>query len=185
MKRRDNPQGLRRIVDATAIVTLLVAVVLSAWTARAQADGGTAQFTKSDGPFRITVFTSPSPLRAGPVDISLMIQNQENQQPLLACSVDVQLRRDTTCISAPATRDAAQNRLLYAAQVKIPEPGIWDVAVVIKNGTDSAKIIGAITVAPARSVLLAYWRSLLLPPLLIALFVLNQWLKRNSAKRPR
>src|SRR5262245_27684443 len=146
----------------------------------AHADGGTVQFTKSAGPFSITVFTTPSPLRAGPVDISLMIQRSDNQQPLLDCIADVQLRnRGDVTISSKATHDAAQNKLFYAAQVRITEPGVWDLEVTIRRGDDTAKVSGAITLAASNPVLLVYWRSLAIPALFISLFALNQWLKRR------
>ena len=41
------------------------------------ADGGTVQLRKEAGALVITVFTSPAPLSAGPVDISLLLQNAE------------------------------------------------------------------------------------------------------------
>jgi len=160
---------------------IVVACVLS--VTGAQADGGAAQFTKSAGPFVITVFTTPSPLRAGPVDISLMIQNRENQQPVLDCLAQVQVSKDgATSIGSEATHQAAQNKLLYAAQVKIPESGLWELEAAIKCGDDSANVNGSLSVAPSSPVLLVYWRSLALPPVFISLFALNQWLKRRSNK---
>ena len=146
----------------------------------AHADGGTVQFRKSVGPFSITVFTTPSPLRSGPVDISLMIQSSDNQQPLLDCATEVQLRKEgEVSIRSEATHGAAQNKLSYAAQVRVPKSGVWDLDVTIRRGDDSAKVSGAITVAASNPFLLVYWRSLAIPPILISLFALNQWLKRR------
>src|SRR5262249_19145175 len=134
-------------------------------------------------PFVVTVFTTPSPLRAGPVDISLLIQSRENQEPVLDCVAFVQLRKDgAMSIRSEATREAAQNKLLYAAQVKVPESGTWELEAGITHESDSVEIGGAISVAPSSPVVLGYWRSLALPPLFIALFVLNQWLKRRTSK---
>ncbi len=147
----------------------------------AQADGGTVQFTKLAGPFSITVFTTPCPLRAGPVDISLMIQSSDNQQPLLDCIAAVQLRKEgEVSITSEATHEAAQNKLFYAAQVRISESGVWDLEATIRRGEDSAKVSGAIALGPSSPVLLVYWRSLAIPPLFISLFALNQWLKRRE-----
>ena len=141
------------------------------------------QFEKSAGPFVITAFTTPAPLRAGPVDLSLLVQNRKNRQPVLDCQAIVQLRKEgATSIRSAATHEAAQNKLLYAAQVNVPEPGLWELEVAIEHGDDSINVAGEITVAPANPVLLVYWRSLALPPLFISLFAVNQWLKRRSAK---
>lgn len=158
---------------------LLIAI---AWFG-AHADGGAVQFEKPAGPFIITVFTTPTPLRAGSVDISLMIQNRENRQPVLDCQALVQLRKEgAMSIRSEATHEAAQNKLLYAAQVNVPEPGIWGLETAIKHGDDSIDVVGEINVAPSNSVLLGYWRSLALPPLFVSLFAVNQWLKRRSTK---
>ena len=157
---------------------LLIAV---AWF-EAQADGGAVQFEKTAGPFIITVFTTPTPLRAGPADISLMIQSRENRQPVLDCQALVELNKEgAMSIRSEATHEAAQNKLLYAAQVNVPEPGTWEIEAAIKHGDDSIDVAGEIIVASSKPVLLVYWRSLVLPPLFISLFTLNQWLKRRSS----
>ena len=43
----------------------------------ARADGGLARLVVDSGEFRLTVFSSPTPLRAGPVDLSVMVQDRE------------------------------------------------------------------------------------------------------------
>ena len=167
------------MANAALMSMLLIAV---AWF-EAHADGGAVQFEKTAGPFIITVFTTPTPLRAGPVDISLMIRSRENRQPVLDCQALVELHKEgAMSIRSEATHEAAQNKLLYAAQVNVPEPGTWGLEAAIKHGDDSIDVAGEITVAPSNSVLLSYWRSLALPPLFISLFAVNQWLKRRSTK---
>jgi len=162
---------------------LFTVIASGAAIPRAHAHGAFAQFTRPAGPFVVTVFTTDSPLRAGPVDIGLLIQSCENQQPVLDCVALVRLRKDDAMsISSEATHEAAQNKLLYAAQVKVPEPGVWELEAAIRHENDSVDVGGPITVAASNPVFLAYWRSLALPPLLIALFALNQWLKRRTVK---
>lgn len=183
MRQQKKRVAFNRVANAALMSILSIALAWSALTIGAHADGGTVQFEKAAGPFVITVFTTPSPLRAGPVDISLMIQSRESQQPVLDCQPSVQLRKEgATSILSEATHEAAQNKLLYAAQVNVPEPGPWELEVAIQPGDDSINVAGEITVAPANPVLLVYWRSLALPPLFISLFALSQWLKRRSAK---
>jgi hypothetical protein len=175
--------AFNRVANAASLTMLLIAIAWSARITRAHADGGAVQFEKSAGPFVVTVFTTPTPLRAGPVDISLMVQSRENHQPVLDCQAIVQLRKEGgTNIRSAATHEAAQNKLLYAAQVNVPEPGLWELEVAIEHGDDAINVAGEIAVAPANPVLLVYWRSLALPPLLISLFAVNQWLKRRSGK---
>ena len=175
--------ALYRVANAASMSLLLIAIVSSARTIRARADVGAVQFEKSAGPFVVTVFATPTPLRAGPVDISLMIQNRENHQPVFDCQAVVRLRKEgAISIVSEAIHEAAQNKLLYAAQVKVPEHGFWELEVAIKHGEESISCAGEIRIAPASSILLVYWRSLALPPLFISLFALNQWLKRRSVK---
>ena len=170
-----------RMADAARMAMLLIALAELAGIRRAHADGGAVQFEKSAGPFVITVFTTPAPLRAGPVDISLMVQSRENQRPLLDCQALVQLHKEgAMSVRSEATHEAAQNKLLYAAQMNVPEPGLWEIEITIRQGDDSTLIAGELSVAPSNPVLLAYWRSLALPPLFISLFAVNQWLKRRS-----
>ena len=162
---------------------LLIAITVFDCRITAQADGGTVQFERSAGAFVVTVFTTPSPLRAGPVDISLLIQSRENREPALDCQAVVQLNKEgAMSISSEATHDTARNKLFYAAQVKVPESGLWDLEAAVTRGADSINVAGPINVATANSAMLVYWRSLALPPLLISLFVLNQWLKRRRSK---
>ena len=187
MQQQSKRVVFNRVANAAVMAMLLIATAWIAGIIRAHADGGAVQFEKSAGPFVITVFTTPSPLRAGAVDLSLMIQSRDSQQPVLDCKAVIQLRKeDALGIRSEATREAAQNKLLYAAPVNIPEAGLWELEVAIQRGDDSISIAGEIIVAPANPVLLVYWRSLALPPLFISLFAVNQWLKRREgAKRQR
>ena len=186
MEQQRKTISFNRVANAAVMAILFIAIAWFAGLGRAHADGGAVQFEKSAGPFVITAFTTPAPLRAGPVDISLMIQNRENQQPVLDCQAFVQLQKEGAMgIRSEATQEAAQNKLLYAAQVNVPAPGLWELEVAIKHGDDSVNVAGEISVASPNPVLLVYWRSLALPPLFILLFALNQWLKRRSAKGGR
>jgi hypothetical protein len=183
MRQQSKRVALNQVANAAAMAMLLIAIACFARMIQAHADGGAVQFERAAGPFVITVFTTPSPLRAGPVDISLMVQDRDSQQPVLDCQALVQLRKEgATSIRSEATHEAAQNKLLYAAQVKVPESGLWELEVAIQRGDDSINVVGEIIVASSVPVLLVYWRSLALPPLFISLFAVNQWLKRRSGK---
>jgi hypothetical protein len=78
-----------------------------------------------------------------------------------------------------ASREVAQNKLLYSALMHLPEAGQWEFEVTIKHGKEAASLRRGVSVAPSRPLLLAYWRSLSVPPVVIAIFALNQWLKRR------
>lgn len=159
----------------------LAAVTLLAQSYPVLADGGVVQIQRSAGPFIITVFTAPIPLRAGPAEISIMIQDNKNQNPVLDAKVAAMLGRDGgETIKVEARREQSKNKLLYAALLSIPEAGRWEIEVTVVKNFEEHKITGVMTVAPPRYFLLTYWWALALPPVTIALFVLNQWLKRRQ-----
>src|SRR6202162_1498789 len=109
---------------------LLSPLVIILAQATALADGGTVQLRKEAGPFMITVFSAPAPLSAGPVDISLLLQNRNGLEPVLDARVSLILRSEASGaeIQARPTRERAQNKLLYAAPVTLAESGKWQLA---------------------------------------------------------
>jgi len=98
----------------------------------ARADGGRIVLVEQKSHYRIAVFAFPNPLRTGPIDISVLLQDADNWQPFSDALVKVKLvSRDKpgTVIHSVATRAAATNKLLYAALVELPVAGWWDVEV--------------------------------------------------------
>jgi hypothetical protein len=160
-------------------LALLLAAALFALNSRVCADGGFVELHEVVGPFDVTVFTAPGPLRAGPVDISVLVQDVANGQPVLDGEVFVRLQREGSDLAERASREVAQNKLLYSALMHLPEAGQWEFEVTIKHGKEAASLRRGVSVAPSRPLLLAYWRSLSVPPVVIAIFALNQWLKRR------
>ena len=63
------------------IVKVLMSVVLAPLAA--QADGGAVCLHETSGPFLVTVFVSPYPLRVGPADISVLVQDQRTGEVVL------------------------------------------------------------------------------------------------------
>jgi len=160
---------------------LLLVAALLALTTRAQADGGFVELQQEVGPFVVTVFSAPGPLRAGPVDISVLVQDRASGQTVLDAEVFVRLKGPGgITLVERATREAAQNRLLYSALMNLPEAGQWELEVTIKQGRETASIAGLVSAAAPTPFLLSYWRSLSLPPIVIAVFALNQWLRRRA-----
>jgi hypothetical protein len=158
-----------------------LALISFAPCAVVRADGGVVLLCKQSGPYTVTVFATPAPLQAGQVDLSVMVQNTENATPLLDGRVLLKLSKgDQLSINAEARHELAQNRLLYAALVDIPEPGEWKMDVTFFRGLESATVQSSMTVMAANSFLLSHWRNLAFPPLVIALFCLQQWLKRRN-----
>lgn len=163
---------------------LLLAFVAILAPARLFADGGMVQLRKEAGALLITVFTSPSPLSAGPADVSLLLQKRNGLDPVLDANVSMRLRTDgsDTEIQARPTRQQAQNKLLYAAPVTLSESGKWRLALTIFRNGERTDATGTIDVAPAPEKALSYWSYIAFPPLMIALFVVRERLISRKAR---
>ena len=158
-----------------------IAAVLAVLTlpAATLADGGLVRVSQVAGPFTVSVFTSPTPLRVGPVDISVLVQDAANGDVLDDATVTITLRaRDdaSTPLSAAATRAQATNKLLYAALVPLPAAGAWEIEVAVAWRGASAALSFAVDADPPLPPWRAYWPYLTLPLAGIAVYALHQWL---------
>jgi len=177
------PMRCRR--GAWLVVVLASLAALLGGAPATRADGGVVRLSEARGNLLVTVFTAPTPLRAGPVDVSVMVQESAGHRPVLDASVSIVLRSkaDHAVIHAVATRAQATNKLLYAALVDLPVAGDWDLAVTVEHGSTSQRVeTGLFAGAPVPD-LLALWPYLAFPPMVIALFVLHQRLGRSGGSR--
>jgi len=113
----------------TLAVSLLIAGV---WRTAAWADGGQVRAVERHADLQVSVFTSPNPLRAGPVDVSVLVQDATTGEPIAETEIRVRLiprSAHGAPIHALATASAATNKLLRAALVELPHAGWWDVEV--------------------------------------------------------
>jgi hypothetical protein len=165
-------------------------VCLSPWllaysAGAARADGGVPRLSERTGGYRVSVFTSPTPFRAGPVDVSVLVQDADSGE--LTPDVQVTVRaiprgRPETSVRHPATAEAATNKLYRAAVFELPEPGWWEMDVTVDGGRGSARVRFDLEAAdpPPRWWALAPWVGW--PALAFALFILHQVLVRRKAQ---
>ncbi len=146
------------------------------------ADGGAVLSRQESGPFMITVFAAPVPLRAGPLDLTVLVQTRDALEPVLDANVSIRLDSDSQIVAA-ATRSQAQNKLLYATTLNLPQPGTWKYTVSVRSASGQAAISGGFQAGPPAPPLKSYWFYVAIPMVLIAIFVLHQWLSRRSAPR--
>lgn len=150
-------------------------------TLRLCGDGGTVQFRKQAGPLLITVFSAPTPLRAGVADFTVLVQNSHDTGVVLDAEVVLTLSKvDASDISVPATHAQATNKLLYAAHPVLPAAGDWRLIVSVKSQGTAVSVDGVITVMPTQPSIMAYWLYIAMAPAGILFFVVNQWLKSRS-----
>ena len=155
-------------------------------SAPALADGGTLRFSGRRGDWSITVFTAPTPLSAGPLDLSVLVLEAKTGKPITDLPVAVQAQLvggAGTAIRAEATTEAATNKLLRAARLDLEAPGRWRFEVTVAGVAQSPPIaFDADVAAPAPP-----WMSLSLwiawPLLPIALFAIRQRQSRRDINR--
>lgn len=149
------------------------------------ADGGTVRLSERKGDYRITVFTSPTPPRAGPIDISIFVQDVATGEPVVGTQVMVRATPrhpggESSYYSA--TTEAATNKLYQAAVFDLPEPGGWEVEIEIEGLAEPIQVSFAME---ADQPLPHVWEMapwIAWPVLAIALFCVHQWLVRRKAR---
>ena len=163
---------------------VIIAMFVSTLTGTVRADGGTVLWQRKTGPFIVTVFTAESPLRTGPTDISLLVESADEPHPLVDAQVFITLENESgTTVRAEATHRQARNKLLYCSLINLPEAGHWKMKIIIEYGDERDEVLDHLMVANPQPMLFAYWKLMAFPPVVIVLFVVNQWLRRKTVLR--
>ncbi len=174
--------GLRLRALAPAI--LAAAFILSMLAAQTVlANGGTVQVSNAAaGPYQLSVFTSPSPIRVGTVDVSVLVQRAESTEVVDGVAVAVQVEPAGGQVGGgtyEATRERATNKLFYAADVSLPAEGRWRMRVAADgpdgSGSVAFEVEATREAAPGSPLLMA---GIVAAP---ALLVLG-WLLRRSGR---
>lgn len=89
------------------------------------------------GPYLISVWTDPYPLRADESHVTVAVIDPETQAPLVeSVIVTVELTQGDVRLSAPATTATAANKTLYEAVfTDLPAVGTWQ-ATITADGPD-------------------------------------------------
>jgi hypothetical protein len=140
------------------------------------ADGGTVRLSERAGTCQVTVFTSPTPFRAGPVDISVLLQDAASGLAVTDARVTVRLTSRTTgrVLEFPATTEAATNKLLRAAVFELPKPGWWDVDVLIEAPSGGETVRLSIEASEPIPHWLTLWPWFSWPFLVVAVFGIHR-----------
>ena len=155
---------------------------LGTWCAPAVADGGTLRLSGKKGGYQITVFSAPTPFRAGPVDIGVLLQDGLTGEPLPHARVTVRMTKlGQLALESPATSEAATNKLFRAAQFELPEPGRWEIQVQVEGLHGLAVIGGELEAAEPLPRWQEMWRWIGWPVLAIALFGIHQVLAERRS----
>jgi hypothetical protein len=162
-------------------------IVLLFASSLARADGGTVRLRERAGDYQIAVFTAPTPLRAGPVDVSVLVQDAATGECVPEARVTVRLtaRGSGRVLEQPATEAAATNRLFQAVLFELPEPGWWDVEVAIEGPHGPARVGFGLEADEPTPRWLDLWPWFCWPAFAVALFAVHQVLvRRKPVSRP-
>jgi hypothetical protein len=159
-------------------------LLVGSWCAPATADGGSLRLSGKAGGYRITVFTAPTPFRAGAVDISTLVQDAATGDPVPNVPVTIRMSRvGGPVLEYPATTEAATNKLFRAALFELPEPGRWEIQVRVEGLNGVAVIDGELEAAAALPRWPELWPWIAWPAPVIALFCIHQGLARRRSGR--
>lgn len=128
-------------------LALCAVVALASITANlAVANGGQLRVDgERIGPYQLYAFSNPTPLRAGEVDLSFIVEDAETFETRFDVTVDVtatSLDYDVPPVHARASRDQAQDPATYqAALLDLPRTGNWRFTLLL---TDSTGEVGTV-----------------------------------------
>jgi hypothetical protein len=164
---------------------LLLVVFLFQPLVALQADGGAVRFSERRGDYRITVFTSPTPLRAGQVDVSVFVQDTATGEPVADAQIAVRAlarERPEAAIEQRATTDAATNKLFQAAHFDLPEAGWWDVTIIVEGLREPIEVYFEME---ADQPLPRVWEMTLWiawPAVVVVVFFVHKWLVQRKQR---
>lgn len=150
----------------------------------AYADGGVVQASDIVGGYRVTVFTSPSPARVGPMDISVWVQDAASGATAADVQVELQLSPGEPGGSTwhlAATREAATNKLFRAATFDAPAAGRYRLEVNVSGPAGSAQLNCRFAVAEPLPQWQALWPWYSWPLAVMALMVWRELSREHRA----
>lgn len=178
---------MREPVRLLLAQSTLAFLLLSPLIPFTRADGGTVRFSERQGGYQITVFTAPTPLRAGLVDFSVLLQDAATGAPLLDACIEIAVApsgRPQEIVRSRASAEAATNKLFQAATFELPTAGRWQVEVQIDGPRGPARVKLEVEAAEPqpRWEEMAFWIALPVVPIL--LFGIHQVLVRPGRPHP-
>ena len=127
---------LPRFVNILAVaITLAFSGALLAEGADAHGSGTLQLRSEPSGPYWVTVWTSPEPVRVGEMHVTIGVGDVDGA-PILDAYVEVEianLRDDGLLLSGLARTENSANKLLYEVDFELAVPGIYIVTVMVSG----------------------------------------------------
>ena len=115
---------------------LVAFLVLLVTASDANADGGKVQLSQVANERRLTVFTSPTPLVCGPVDVSFLVQDKAGGQVAREAQVKVIFEHVESgqSIEKLANFFDSTNKMLQSTETQLTRPGQWNLHISVDSG---------------------------------------------------
>ena len=148
-----------RTRDVGFFTFLVMILGLPTGVARAHG-GGVPRLTNVEaGPYWVSVWSEPDPLRVGQAHISVAVSRptepgegyREAGPPILDATVRVQftaLDHSGETMTGQATHKGAANKLFYETDLELPEVGRWQVEIAVEGPEGSGSATFEAQVAP-------------------------------------
>ncbi|MFO0944486.1 MAG: hypothetical protein U1D30_00850 [Planctomycetota bacterium] len=148
-------------------------------------DGGAVRFHGLAGPYRVAVFTSPTPLRVGGMEVDVMVQDPMTDRLVdnVAIEADLQGAGDNASASNVFQQNHSTSPLYQSFEVRIPSAGSWNLRIQLTGPQGNADLAVKLPVGPPAAHWPELWAWISLPAVPIALF-LFLW-SGEQAKRRR
>lgn len=143
--------------NSLALVCGLILVLLTITPAQAHGIGKTLVLNETAGPYLLSVWTDPDPLRADQTHVVVGVTDPNTREPVvsgLAVTVSLTAAGDPATILSEAAGTDSVNRFFYAAEFNDRvTAGRWLVGVRVTGEMGTGELAGyAIDVEPARRV---------------------------------
>jgi hypothetical protein len=151
-----------------------------------RADGGAPVWSGRAGGYEVAIFQSPSPLRVGVGELSVLVQDAVTRELLTDAQTTVRFaprRCPQEAQSVEFDREASGNSLFESAVLHLPESGWWDFELSITAPLERTTVQFATPVADAQPRWLSFWPWFSWPAIAVALFGVHQWLVSRPAAR--
>jgi hypothetical protein len=167
--RRLSPSGLRYVGRLAPILLGLTLLALSGTRPAVAHGGGTPQVTNAEaGPYLVSVWTEPNPIRVGEFHVTVAVLEspapgssaRESGDPVLDATVQVRVAPASEtgkALIADATRENAVNKLMYEADLDLPSEGQWRVDIQVEGPTGTGSTGFDIEAAPPAVFSAAGW----------------------------
>jgi len=167
----------KRPLHRLASIGLAACLIAACRPTAARADGGTIRLSETKGDYRISAFTAPNPFRAGPVEISVLVQDAATGDALPDVKVNLRVasgERPSDTRQYPATSGAATNKLFHSAVFDLPGPGRWTVEVDVDGPRGAASARFDAEAADRLPRWLSLWPWFSWPFVAVVLFAVHQ-----------